>query len=81
MGCRPRGRNELDSTEQIREGDPRASFHPWFRLDFQFLVLEWQELAFSPMGPTKWTQLCVINDRFRFSWPQWTSVREPWLRL
>ena len=85
VGYCPRGRNELDTTEHIckhsREGDLRASLHPWFRLDFWLLVLEWQELAFSPLRPTKWTQLRVINDHFGFSWPQWTSVREPWLRL
>ena len=51
MGYCPRGCNELDTTEHIckhsREGDLRANLPPWFRLDFWFPVLEWQELAFS----------------------------------
>lgn len=58
-----------------------SAHHPWFQHDFWFLLLKLQELAFSPLGPTKCTQLSVINDRFHFSWPQWASVREPWLRL
>lgn len=39
----------------------------WPQPDSWFPALEWQELAFSPLGPTKRTQLNVINDRFCFS--------------